>query len=168
MQRHLFRSRVPALALALASLGAGAGCIDENEAVVFVEASIESPTAAVAGSTLGTELDGSFVLRLILGPRASGPSDVALQSFEITNADQTASIVAPLPVTAEAPSSLRVDLDSEVTATIPFSTGAEPKPAELRDQLCNPAGIKIAGTVQDSLQDGATPVASAVFSANCM
>jgi hypothetical protein len=167
MQRHLFHTLVPPLALALASLGAGAGCFDENEAVVFVEASIESPTAQVAGSTLGTQLDGSFVLRLVLGPRASGPSDVTLQSFEITNADQTASIVAPLPVEG-ASSSIRVDLDSEVTRTIPFSTGAELLPVELRDPLCDPAGIKIAGTIQDSLQDGATPVASPVFGASCM
>jgi hypothetical protein len=34
--------------------------------------------------------------------------------------------------------------------------------------LCAKDGIRIAGAIEDSLQDGATPVASAVFHADCM
>jgi len=169
MRRPLSPSSPLPLALALSlSLSAGAGCIDDNEAVVFVEPSIAEPRAEVSGGVLGTQLSGSFALRLILGPRASGPSQVSLQSFEVKSADQSTSIVAPLEATTTTPQPVEVAPDSEVTLDLTFDTGADPLPAELRDALCDPAGIRITGTLQDSLQDGATTFASGVFSASCM
>jgi hypothetical protein len=162
------RRLLPPLALALGALGSGAGCIDEDEAVVFVEATIEAPRAEVSGGTLGTQLTGSFALRLNLGPRASGPSQVSLQSFAITGADQVTTLVSPLEATTTAAQPVEVPPDSAVIVELTFDSGADLLPAELQAGLCDPAGIRITGTVQDSLQDGATLAASPVFVATCM
>jgi hypothetical protein len=160
--RHTF-----GLALALPALAAGAGCVD-TDAAVFVEASIASPAAAASGGALGTQLTGGFQLELHLGPRASGRSDVSVRSFEITDAGQTSSIVAPLEAVTATALPVGVEPGSDVTVSFTFDTGADLLPVEARDALCAPAGIRVTGALEDSLQDGATPVASEVFQATCM
>jgi hypothetical protein len=155
------------IALALSALAGGAGCVNTDPAV-FVEASIASPAAAVTGGALGTQLTGGFQLNLHLGARASGASDVAVRSFEITDADQTASIVAPLEAVTTTTLPVTVEPDSDVTVSFTFDTGADLLPTEARDALCAPAGIRVTGALEDSLQDGATPVASGIFQAACM
>ncbi|XXX75270.1 hypothetical protein WMF30_47245 [Sorangium sp. So ce134] len=153
-------------AAALASLASG--CID-TDAAVFVEPSIAAPEAIVSSSALGTGLQASFALRLHLGPRASGPSRVAVRAFEISSADQKTAIVAPLP--AETTTALPVEVapDSDVTVAFTFDTGAAGTtlPAEAAAALCAAEGIRITGAIEDSLEDGATPVASAVFHPRC-
>src|SRR5262245_9680953 len=74
-----------------------AGCPDDD-AAVFIEPTILAPSATVAAQTLGTSLTGAFELRLHLGPRASGASEVALGAFAIQSSDQQTTIVSPLEV----------------------------------------------------------------------
>lgn len=157
----------PGIALVAAALAAATGCTD-TDAAVFVEASIASPSAAVTGGTLGTGLAGGFQLDLHLGPRASGASEVSIRSFEITDAGQAASIVAPLEAGSTTTLPVLVEPDGDVTVAFTFDTGADLLPAEARDGLCDPAGIRVVGAIEDSLQDGATPVASEVFVATCL
>jgi hypothetical protein len=157
MTKHLVPPAFVLLALALA------GCVGEDDAIVFVDPSIESPAAAVGGSVLGVSLSGGFRMRLVLGPRASGPSQVSLGSFAITDAEQKQPVVPSLTLTASLPLPVTVQPSDDVGVDFTFDTGAETLPAEIKDALCAPSGVRIAGTVQDSLQDGATPVASAPF-----
>ncbi|WP_437315581.1 hypothetical protein [Sorangium sp. So ce385] len=158
-----------AAALAAAALAALAGgCID-TDAAVFVDPSIAAPEATVSSSALGTGLQASFALKLHLGPRASGPSRVAVRGFEISSADQKTAIVAPLPAETTTPLPVEVAPDSDVTVEFTFDTGAAGTtlPAEAAAALCAAEGIRVTGTIEDSLEDGATPVASAVFHARC-
>jgi hypothetical protein len=105
----------------------------------------------------------------VLGPRASGSSKVSVLQFSVTSADETTAIVPSLQVTASPALPVTVAPDSEVGVDFTFDTGASLLPAATMTALCADPGIKITGTVQDSLQDGATPVASVVFKpAGCM
>jgi hypothetical protein len=162
-----------AAALAAASTAAAlamaaSGCID-TDAAVFVEPSIAAPEATVSSNALGTGLTASFALKLHLGSRASGPSSVAVRTFAITSADQKTSIVQPLP--AETTTALPVEVapDSDVTVAFTVDTGAEggTLPAEAAAALCAAEGIRITGAIEDSLEDGATPLTSEVFHARC-
>lgn len=145
-------------------LGASlAGCVADNEAIVFVSPSLEEPSVNVTSGALGTTLTGSFRLLLRLGPRASGPSQVTVQKFEIANADQSKSIVPTLEAKADREFPVTVDLDSEQSVVFTIDLGGSVLPATTADELCAAGGLTIAGTIKDSLQDGATPVASDVF-----
>lgn len=143
------------------------GCID-TDAAVFVDASVSAPSAAVSGSTLGTSLDGSFVLDLHLGPRASGPGEVSAESFTITNAAQDVDVISPLEVLADRALPVTVEPDSDVVVTFSFSTGASPLPAAKKDELCAAGGLRIKAVIRDSLQGGATTAISDVFQPSCM
>ncbi|WP_437687952.1 hypothetical protein [Sorangium sp. So ce176] len=160
------RAWIPAAAATLAA--AVSGCID-TDAAVFVEPAIAAPEATVSASALGTSLEARFTLELHLGPRASGPSRVAVRSFEIASADQKTSIVAPLPV--ETATSLPVEVapgsDVTVAFTVDTSAGGGTLPGDAAAALCAAEGIRITGAIEDSLEDGATPVVSEVFLARC-
>lgn len=158
-----------AATLAAAALAAlASGCID-TDAAVFVDPSIAAPEATVASSALGTGLRASFALKLHLGPRASGPSRVAVRTFEIATADRKIAIVAPLPVETATALPVEVAPDSDVTVafTVDTSAGGTTLPGEAAAALCAAEGIRITGTIEDSLEDGATPVVSEVFHARC-
>ncbi|WP_437982119.1 hypothetical protein [Sorangium sp. So ce117] len=144
------------------------GCIN-TDAAVFVEPSIAAPEATVSSSALGTGLTASFALELHLSARASGPSRVAVRTFAITSADQKTSIVEPLPVETTAALPVEVAPDSDVTVAFTVDTGAQggTLKADAAAALCAAEGIRITGAIEDSLEDGATPVASAVFHADC-
>lgn len=148
--------------IALASIVAP-GCVG-NDAVVFVEPDIEDASVTVTEKALGTDLAGSFRLVLLLGPRASGPSQVSLQSFDLMNADQTKAIVPALKTKTDTTFPVTVELDSTVSAVLTIDLGGALLPASAASDLCGAGGLKIAGSIQDSLQSGgATPVASPVF-----
>ncbi|MDI1432984.1 hypothetical protein [Polyangium sorediatum] len=149
---------LPALLLGLSSLLAG--CIGENEDVVFVEPRIEAPTVDVKVGVLGATLTGSFKLTLVLGPRASGPSTVQVGAVAITDAPNQQSLVSGLSLVSTTPFPVTVQPDSEVMIDFELDKII---PEGTVDALCLPAGIRIAGTLQDSLQVGATSVASDVF-----
>ncbi|MDC3980470.1 hypothetical protein [Polyangium jinanense] len=144
--------------LALSSLLAG--CIGENEDILFVEPRIEAPTADVKAGVLGATMTGSFTLKLVLGPRASGPSTVQLGAVAITDAPNQQSIVSGFSLISTQPFPVTVQPDSEVTIDFELD---ETISQETADTVCLPAGVRIAGTIQDSLEVGATSVASDVF-----
>lgn len=152
------------LGLAAAALSAAAGCVD-TDPTVFVDASMSAPSAQVTASTLVTQLAGGFQLVLTLGPRASGPSQVSLKSFSIMDAGQTTTLVEPLEATTTTALPVEVAPDEEVVLDLSFNQEVG---AAAAGPLCDPAGIRIVGSIQDSLQDGATPVASSPFPATCM
>lgn len=173
MKARARRSAATTLAVAPSAAAAAlammaSGCIN-TDAAVFVEPSIAAPEATVSSSALGTGLAASFALELHLSARASGPSRVAALTFAITSADQKTSIVEPLPVETTAALPVEVAPDSDVTVAFTVDTGAQggTLPADAAAALCAAEGIRITGAIEDSLEDGATPVASAVFHADC-
>ena len=133
-----------------------------TDPTVFVDASLESATAAVQGGALGATVTGDLVLTLHLGPRASGPSQVSLGSFAILDAGQKAEITAIVLGASSTEFPVTVDLDSDVSATLPYSLGTKTAPAETKAKLCDAAGVVFRGTIQDSLLAGSTPFFSAV------
>ncbi|WP_438039702.1 hypothetical protein [Sorangium sp. So ce128] len=167
MKARARRSAATTLAVAVLAVAAS-GCIN-TDAAVFVEPSIAAPEATVSSNALGTGLIASFALELHLGARASGPSRVAVRTFAISSADQKTSIVEPLPVETTAALPVEVAPDSDVTVAFTVDTGAQggTLPADAAAALCAAEGIRITGAIEDSLEDGATPVASAVFHADC-
>jgi hypothetical protein len=136
-----------------------AGCPNTDTAV-FVDPTIGTPTLDVGGSVLVTSIKGSFPLDLHLGARASGPSQVSIGQFEIQDAKKTGAIVTPLPLDSGSTQfPVTVEPDSDVNVTLTFD---EETKQETVTKLCDPAGVIITGTIEDSLQDTATPVESAV------
>ncbi|MEO5729914.1 MAG: hypothetical protein ABI134_04015 [Byssovorax sp.] len=139
-----------------------AGCSDPDT-TIFVVPAFGNPSAFVGTTPLGATIKGNFTLKLHLGPRASGPSQVTLGAFSILDSDQKATIT---PVQIGATSTefpLTVDLDSFVSAELPFNLGNKLLPIEAKDQLCDPAGVILSGTIQDSLLSGPTPFISWIF-----
>ncbi|WP_437545777.1 hypothetical protein WME97_40440 [Sorangium sp. So ce367] len=167
MKARARRSAATTLAATALAIMAS-GCIN-TDAAVFVEPSIAAPEATVSSNALGTGLTASFALELHLSARASGPSRVAVRTFAITSADQKTSIVEPLPVETTAALPVEVAPDSDVTVAFTVDTGAQggTLKADAAAALCAAEGIRITGAIEDSLEDGATPVASAVFHADC-
>jgi hypothetical protein len=158
------RSLRPLLALPLLL----AACVN-TDAAVFVEPTIESPTATVAGGALGVTISGKFTLKLHLGPRASGPSTVALGAFSILDSKQSAAITSVQLGSSSTQFPVTVDLDSDVSAALPFSLGSKTLPVGDKAKLCDAASVVIGGTIQDSLLGGSTPFFSAiVHPAGCM
>jgi hypothetical protein len=146
-----------------------AGCVN-TDAAVFVEPTIESPTATFKGGALGVTISGNFTLKLHLGPRASGPSTVKLGAFSILDAGQKAAITSVQIGTTSTQFPVTVDLDSDVSASLPFDLGSKTLPEDpSKSKLCDPAGVVIGGTIEDSLLGGSTPFFSAIIHpAGCM
>jgi hypothetical protein len=156
--------RPPRLAL-LALLAPLAACVNTDAAVV-VEPELLNPTLTVTEGTFGVSLKGSFVLSFHLGPRATGPSKVTLQSFAIVSATQEATIVDLSPFLTADKSEVTVELDSDVDVAVNLDTGNEPQELD-KAKLCDPAGVVISGAIKDSLQNRPTPVQSAVIHPIC-
>lgn len=149
-------------ALLSALLASATGC--DPDTAVFVEPTISSPSVTLEGSgVLGLSMSGGFALQLHLGPRASDGSEVTLGAFDLMNEDQSVTIVSPLPTVSEVASPVVVDVDSTVDVPVTFDSGADPLTTETEQAICGAGNLVIAGTIQDSLQDGATPVASPPF-----
>lgn len=156
--RHLFPT---ALLLAFSSLLTG--CIGEDEAIIFVDPSVSSPEATIAGSVLGSTVTGSFQLRLVLGPRASDSSTVTIGSVNITDAESKSAVVSGLSLTPSQSFPLTVAPSSDVKIDVTFDMGDKTVSMPTTDALCMAPGVRIAGTINDSLQEVATPFASDVF-----
>ncbi len=157
MRPHLLLLWLSSLALPLAL----AGCIN-TDAAVFVEPTIESPTAVVKGGALGVTIEGTFTLKLHLGPRASGPSKVDLRDFNILDAKQSGTL-APIEISRSSITfPTTVDLDSDVASDLTFDVGTKTLTAATKTKLCDAAGVIIGGTIQDSLQASATPFFSPI------
>jgi hypothetical protein len=148
---------VPLLALPLVL----AGCVN-TDAAVFVDASFETATAVVSGGSLGVTVAGDLTLKLHLGPRASGPSQVDLVSVTILDDKQSAEITVVQIKKSSVEFPVTVALDSDVTATLAYDLGGKTLPVEIRTKLCSGAGVVVRGTIQDSLLGGATPFFSSI------
>jgi hypothetical protein len=157
--------RAPPLAL-FALLACAAflqvGC-SSLDAAVFVQPSIDAPEVNVNPGVLGITLEGSFSLRLHLGPRASGSSEVSLGALSLASARDQATIVSPLAVKTVAAMPIVVAPDRDVTTPFTIDAGGKPLPFDAKAKLCEPAGLVILGAVDDPLASAATPVSSAVF-----
>lgn len=139
-----------------------AGC-PNTDAAVFVEPAIESPALLVTSSVLNTGVTGGFTLKLHLGARASGSSQVSVGQFEIMDASMKTALITPLPLDAgSTPLPVTVAQDSDVSVAFTFE---DMLAKDVAATLCDPAGLVVSGTLQDSLQNTATPVDSAVFHA---
>ncbi len=141
-------------------------CVD-TDASVFVEPTIESPTATVGANPIGVMVNGKFTFKLHLGPRAAGPAQVNLGAFSILDSEQTAAITPIQLGSTEIQFPLTVDLDSDVSAVLSFDLGNKLLPFETmgtaKGQLCDPAGLIIGGTIEDSLRGGSTPFFSPII-----
>ena len=157
MRPHLLLLPITILALPLAL----AGCIN-TDAAVFVEPTIESPTAVVSGGALGLKIAGHFTLKLHLGPRASGPSTVELRDFTILDSNQKGSLAAIEISKSSTTFPATVGLDSDVSSELDFDVGTKTLPSADKAKLCDAAGVVIGGTIQDSLQAGSTPFFSPI------
>jgi hypothetical protein len=149
---------LPILALPIAITG----CIN-TDAAVFVEPTIENPTAVVSGGALGVTIAGHFTLKLHLGARASDPSTVELRDFKIRdfNGRQTWAAIEISKSSTMFPAT--VDLDSDVSSELDFDLGTKTLPSADEAELCITGGIRIGGTIQDSLLATDTPFTSPVF-----
>lgn len=139
-----------------------AACID-TDAAVFVEPTITKPSAEVAALLLGVSLSGSFELSLHLGPRASGESRVTLGSFSLQSADETVTVIEPLPITSPAEVNFMIQPDSTTALTLSFDTGTSLLASDVLAKLCAPGGVRVKGVVDDALKGGPTPVVSEPF-----
>jgi hypothetical protein len=154
-----------AFVVALFALSGATGCID-TDAAVFVEPSIEGPSADVAMSSLATALGGSFTLRLHLGARASGDSQVTVRQFSVSSADRSSEIVGALAVSQSPPSPVTVVRGGDdALVTVSFSADDNLLDTAAIGPLCDPAGIVIHGTLDDALLGATTPVSSDSFTA---
>lgn len=150
-----------ALLLALAT--ATSGCIGDDEAIIFVDPTITSPQATIAGSVLGSTVSGSFQLRLVLGPRASGSSTVTLGSFNITDSTGKTAVVPSLSVMPSKTFPLDVPPSSDIQVDVTFDIGDKTVSMMATEAMCGTSGVKISGTINDSLQAAPTPFVSEIF-----
>ncbi len=152
---------VPSLGSLAAGLTLALGC--NTDAAVFVAPTIETPSITVTKEALGTKVTGGFTLKLHLGARASGASQVTLTSFSLKSADQKTTYVDTLPFQSDKPSPIAVAEDSDTNAAITIDTGANLLPAAVHDTVCAGGQIVVSGVLQDSLETAATPFVSAPF-----
>lgn len=139
------------------------GCIGDDEAIIFVDPSISSPQATITGSVLGSTVTGSFQLRLVLGPRATGSSSVTIGSVNITDATGKTALVPSLSVSTSKPFPLDVPPSSDITIDVTYDLADKTVPKATTDAMCAASGITISGNIQDSLQNVATPFMSESF-----
>src|SRR4051812_3413899 len=110
-----------ALLVALAPLSAA--CIN-TDAAVFVDPTLDAAGGTLSSSAFGVSVTGVFHLKLHLGARASGSSQVSLGSFAILDADRKAAIVESLVVDASPTNfPVTVEQDSDVDVSFTFNSG---------------------------------------------
>ena len=150
-----------ALVFALSTLITG--CIGDDEAVIFVDPSVSSPQATIASSVLGSTVSGTFQLRLVLGPRASGSSTVTFGSVNIADVFGKTTIVPSLSIAPSKTFPLDVPPSSDIKIDVTYDLGDKTVPMMTTDALCTTSGVTISGTINDSLQNAATPFVSDMF-----
>jgi hypothetical protein len=150
-----------AFALALGCFATG--CIGDDEAIIFVEPVASAPEGTLITSPLGSAINGSFQLRLILGPRASGTSKVTIGSVNITDVEGKTTIVPSLSLTTKETFPLDVPPSSDINIDVTYDLGDKTIPMTSIPDLCAPTGVAISGTINDSLQTAATPFLTESF-----
>ena len=143
------------------------GCPD-TDAAVFVDPSIEGAAATVQQSSLGAGIGGSFTLLLHLGPRAEDASEVGINQLSFTNADRTITVLDSLKFSTDKQLPVAVPIDSDIRVSITFvPDGSDGNLVDMPDELCDPAGIAVAGSLTDSLRGTDIPVHSLPFNPSC-
>ncbi len=146
--------KAPHFGIIAALLTAGAtGCID-TDAAVFVDASIQDPVVALEGSVAAIGVSGSYTVKLHLGPRASGPSEVSLGAFSIMNASRDKTLVDVLKFVAKPSFPVSVAVDSDTLVSVTMDEQDNVLMAETADALCQAGDIVISGALDDGLRGG--------------
>jgi hypothetical protein len=148
------RAPVRKLACGLGGVLGLAGCID-TDAAVFVEASIESASVAVSSNGFAAGVDGALSLRLHLGPRASGSSEVDDRGFSILRTGGTTTLVPSLGYVADPPFPVTVAVDSTLLIAVTFAKEDNAFDPTAVAELCDPAGLVLRGVLDDALRGGA-------------
>ena len=159
MNRQLVRLFLTRRAIAFAAAFAAVGCGDKG--AVTLTAQILNPTLSTADVALGTSLNGSFELRLDLGPEAPRATTVTPGAFALHNASGELSALT-VSFDSPPPYELPKGGSKSIIATLDATKLIE---SNLRDSLC--AGqVWYAGTLTDTLS-GTTTARSASFTATC-
>lgn len=159
MNRQLVRRFLTRRAIAFAGAFAALGCGDKG--AVTLTAQILNPTLSTQSVALGTSLNGSFELRLDLGPEASNSTSVTPGAFAVRNASGEVTKVS-VSFDSPPPYELSKGGSKSVTGTLDATKLVD---AQLRDALC--AGqVWYAATLTDTLS-GNTTAQSAAFSPTC-
>ena len=140
------------------------GCINTDPAV-FVESSIASPSIAVQSSALATGINGSFVLSLHLGARASGPSTTSLAAASLVDEDGEATLASTLGFTAMPPLPTSVPVNETLAITVSLAAIDNQLPADQRAAICGTT-LRIRALVEDSLRGVPMATDSAPFTAS--
>jgi hypothetical protein len=140
--------RAPWLALAALGVFGGSGCADKS--LISLSAALEAPTVEVTKGTLGSELGGGFDLRMSLGSKASGATEVSLGSFAIVRASDASGLVDPLPVAATG-QAFPVTVAAGQTVVVAFQIGGTALLTTAEgDALCAEP-VQIIGALTDTL-----------------
>lgn len=159
MNRQLVRLCLTRRAMALTAALAAVGCGDKG--AVTLTAQILNPTLSTADVALGTSLNGSFELRLDLGPEAPRSTTVTPGAFGLYNASGeitslTVSFDSPPPYELSKGGSKSIVASLDSTKLIDTN---------LRASVC--AGpVWYSATLTDTLS-GTTTARSASFTATC-
>ena len=153
-------ARSVATLLVVSSAGALGGC--GSKEAVMLGATLDSAELTVMGSSLVTDVTGSFDLELSLGDRASDPTTVQIGTFSLQRDGVV--LLNPLLLAADPafPIDVGVGRSKHVDVTITNRDGA----VELAADLCS-AELQIVGTLTDSLVDGSLDVRSGLFLPDC-
>lgn len=150
------------VAVGLATAAGTIGCVDTDPAV-FVDATIEGPSATLAEGTLVTTITGALSLWLHLGPRASGAAEVSLGQVSLTSADGVTSLVSPLAVGADPAFPVTVEPDSDVVVGITFAPADNELATDTYDTVCSAGELALVVALDDSLRGGTLRVTSPAF-----
>lgn len=142
---------LPALLLA-------GGCGSAGTVSLSVQMSDESLT--VTDAPFGSELSGSFQLRLELGSEASGSTRVSLGNFEVQTA--TGEVLTDLRDATMEPA-LPIDLNKGESKQVLFTLKGITVD---REQACA-GSLRIVGSVMDTLKGGTDPVRSGSITPSC-
>lgn len=149
---------IPFVVALLASTGCSSGGIN-TDPTIFVDAKVTNPTVAVEQKALGTAVTGGFTLSLHLGARAVGPSDVALQGFQLKSTDENTVVVDALPLAAKGQTfPITVDPGTDEDVDVVIDLGNDLLAKDIGQKLCNFGEVRYIGSITDSLRGGTIPV----------
>ncbi|HEY3254522.1 MAG TPA: hypothetical protein VGJ91_11255 [Polyangiaceae bacterium] len=134
------------------------GCGSAGTVSLSVQMSDES--LAVTDASFGSELSGSFQLRLELGSEAPGSTHVSYGNFEVqTEAGEVLTDLRDATMTPALP----IDLNKGESKQVLFSLSGI---SIDRDKAC-PGPLRIVGSVMDTLKGGTDPVRSGLITPDC-
>lgn len=137
---------------------AALGCIN-TDAAVFVEADLTEPQIEVRDSSLAVGLEGKATLKLHLGPRASGPSEVSLLGVSLLGENARSVLVESIAVRSEPSFPITVQLDDDRSAVLYIDGPNNVLSTDVKTTLCGAAAVVLQVVLDDGLR-GATMIAT--------